>query len=709
MPPDDSTSDEASSTCGVSPDGASDDSADSDVCTYHSGDLDFDPDDRDRPLLVWDGDCGFCARSVERVRDQVGERVQYAPYQKIHAHVDDLGPSDFEEAVHLVQPDGTHCRAAEAIFRTLSLAPGHGYWLWLYEHVPGFAPLTEWGYRWVAENRPTASTIATWVIGSDLKPSKRHLARWLFLRLLGVVFVVAFLSFGLQIEGLLGSEGILPAVERLERIQQSVAQRHPNDFVWMWVPTIFTWIEPTERVLTGACLTGGLLGGLLVVGVWPRLVSVLLWGTYLSLVQVGGIFWGYQWDMLLLETSLMAVFLAPSGFFPKGGDDRPSGVALFLCYWLLFRLMFMSGMVKVLSGDPTWHDGTALTDHFWTQPLPTWTGYYVHHLPDSFLVVGTWGALALELGIPFFIFGPRWLQRGAAFSMGTLQVAILATGNYCFFNILTLALCLLLIDDRDWRQWLPAGLVARLEPDDDTAPRNLARARPIRRYGRRMRHLAMAAAVVGIVGITGLNMTNRFLNMTGHEGVLERLASESETERSGAEEASAVGTLQSWVDWIGRWRTLNNYGLFASMTTDRPELIVQGSRDGETWKTYHFKWKPDELDERPAFVEPHQPRLDWQMCFQALRQQRAHEQAERCGAQQWFWSFQRRLLEGSEPVESLLERVPFDEPPRYVRAVMYRYEYTNPTDDTDDWWTRTRLGQYCPTVTLQNGQLEPVR
>jgi predicted DCC family thiol-disulfide oxidoreductase YuxK len=670
-----------------------DDEGDGPTCTYHEGALDFDPEERDRPMLVWDGDCGFCARSVERLKDQVGDRVRYAPYQKIHEHIEGLEPSDFEEAVHLVWPDGTHCRAAEAIFRTLAMAPGHGYWLWLYEHVPGFDALTERGYEWVAEHRPTASTIAKWLIGSDLKPSKRHLSRWLFLRLLAAILVVAFLSFWAQFDGLIGSEGILPAVEHVDRMREAIEQRHPGEALFGHMPTFFAWFEPTDRLLGATCLAGAALGGAIFVGIWPRLLLGLSWFLYLSLVQVGGVFFGYQWDALLLEATLLGVFLAPSGVWPRGGERRPSGAALFLTYWLLFRLMFMSGVVKILGHGVTWREGTALTYHFWTQPLPAWTGYYAHYWPDVLLTVGTYGTLVLELAVPFCIFGPRWLQRWTAVALASLQIAILATGNYCFFNILTLALCLLLVDDRTWRRWLPAALVERIEPDD--APVSTADAAPeppIRRYGHRARQIGWGALVVGVVGVTSVNMIDRF--QRGGASLTEQLPE----------------SVSSSIEWIGRWRTLNNYGLFADMTTDRPELIVQGSRDGESWKTYRFKWKPDALDERPGFVQPHQPRLDWQMWFQALRQQRAHEHGGRCGASRWFLNFQKRLLQGRESVEALLERVPFEgEPPRYVRAVMYRYEFTRPGDETDRWWRRTRLGQYCPTVTLRDGRLAPVR
>jgi hypothetical protein len=475
------------------------------------------------------------------------------------------------------------------------------------------------------------------------------LARWVFLRALGAVYLVAFLSLWVQISGLVGSRGILPAATFLDWVG---ARTGPERY--RLLPTLF-WLSPSNGCLHFLCGGGAALSVLLILGVAPMPVLVLLWVFYLSLVTVGQDFLGFQWDGLLLETGLLAVFLAPLGLRPRISTESPvAPAALWLLRWLLFRLMFTSGAVKLRSGDPAWRGLTALRVHYETQPLPTWIGWLMHQLPARLHTVSTVAMFAVELLVPFLIFGPRPLRLAAFVGLVGFQGLIAATGNYGFFNLLTLVLCLLLLDDdvipARWRAWMgtPAADGAW------TSWSSLAVA-----------PLALVVAVTSAIQIAG-----------------------------------AVGLRVRWprpmaalYRSLAPFRTFNSYGLFAVMTPSRPEILIEGSRDGATWQPYEFRWKPGDLRQRPAFVAPHMPRLDWQMWFAALGG---------CEDSPWFQSLLARLLEGSPPVVGLLARNPFPEgPPRFIRSTLYDYKFTDMKTlrATGTWWRRTPLGPFCPTVT----------
>lgn len=687
---DDHSDGDSGGACAIELDG---DEADGAVPVSELG---FDPVDPDRPVLIWDGTCGFCKRSLEYVRDRVGDAIHSVPYQKVHEHFDELEASDFEREVHLVEPDGWISSGADAIYRSLSYAPDGGMASTLYDAIPPFAYASERGYRFVAEHRPLVSKVSRWFVGEDLRRSRFRIARWLFFRGLALVSLIAFVSLGVQILGLVGSEGIVPAIESVEQFREANQQPGRSSSVFWSVPTLFWWIDPTDAALVGTCVAGGLLAVLLLVGAWHRGALLAIWALYLSLATVSNPFLGYQWDTLLLEASFLGLFLAPAGFWRPRGRSKVSRLGLFLLAWLAFRLFFMSGVVKLASGDPTWWDGTALTYHFWTQPLPTWTAFYVDRLPEFVLWLGTNAALVVELAIPFLLFGPRRCRRFAAYLFLGLQAAIFATGNYGFFNILSAAICLLLIDDFVWRAYLPQWFLdwydaepARPSAAEEGGGENWGVAALVRSTA--VRRTTAVLVAVPILGVTTVTMFERFQ----------------------ASEGAPFGLpepVMTAVHSVDGFRTLNNYGLFADMTTDRPEIIVQGSNDGKEWETYEFRWKPDDPAERPRFVEPHQPRLDWQMWFQALRLERYHDRRGGCGYGGWFVKFQRRLLEGSEPVLNLLATNPFDgEPPKFVRTVLYDYEFAGPDEPADRWWRRTGARRYCPALTLVDGRLRPAR
>ncbi len=475
--------------------------------------------------------------------------------------------------------------------------------------------------------------------------------RWVFLRALGVIYLIAFVSLWVQVKGLIGSQGILPAQQYLHMLRNYVGPER-----YRLAPTVF-WLGTGDAALALACGLGALCAALLVCDVAPVVCLVALWVLYLSLVTVGRDFLAFQWDVLLLEAGFLAIFFAPGHLVPgRPGAAPVSPIILFLLWWLLFRLAFQSGLVKLTWGDPTWRDLSALEYHFATQPLPTWIGWYAHQLP-TLVKKGTVVVMyALEIGAPLLLFGPRSLRFAACAGIVLLQVLIFATGNYTFFNLLTIALALLLLDDAWWARLLPEHLVQRLVVDARSAP------------SQRALRVGVAAVVLAV------SCAKFWQNLT-----------------PGSTLPGPVGRALGLVE---PFRSINSYGLFRVMTTSRLEIVVEGSDDGVAWRAYEFRYKPGDVTRRPGFVEPHQPRLDWQMWFAALG---------RYETTPWFAPLLARLLEGSPQVLGLLGTNPFPEHvPQYVRAVAYDYRFTTPAERraTGAWWSRSLVGAYGPVVSL---------
>ncbi|PYK39413.1 MAG: membrane protein, partial [Verrucomicrobia bacterium] len=373
-------------------------------------------------------------------------------------------------------------------------------------------------------------------------------------------------------------------------------------------------------------------------------------------------FLSFQWDILLLETGFLAIFLGPWQSWPKRGREPPvSRAALFLLKLLLFKLMLMSGVVKLTSGDDSWgwlnHSFhwsalTALDYHYWSQPLPTAFGWWADKSPEWFKHFSVAFCLAVEIIAPFFIWAPRRPRLIAAGLIVFLQIAIAVTGNYCFFNLLTIALCLFLIND--------AAIGRKYEAVID------------RRYSYRLSIYGAIAVIVLTIPV------NAWLIFTAFKP-----------------DAPWPRPLAAVYGRVEAFRIVNGYGLFRVMTKDRGEIVIEGSADGIDWLPYEFKWKPGDVQRAPGWCAPHQPRLDWQMWFATLGTPQQNP---------WFGGLVVRLLQGSGDVSRLLSRNPFpDQPPRYIRASFYRYRFTTVEEHRQSgaWWKRQELGEYLPTVSLE--------
>lgn len=615
--------------------------------------------------MIYDGDCGFCIRQAHRMRSVTGDSIEYVPSQQLAKRFPEIPQRAFDEAVQLVQPDGSVWAGAEAIVRALELADRKAALSWTYRHLRWFEKAFDLSYRFVSAHREGADKVDRLLLEDPTDARRSHTAtRALFLRGMGIVYLIAFLSLWVQIDGLIGSQGIMPA-----RLSLSEARAQSPDTStlrrFFQLPTL-CWIDPGDHFLHWLCAGGAVLAGLLILGVAPVPVLLLLWLFYLSLVNVSGPFLPFQWDSLLLEAGFLSIFLAPlqlrirSPLIPRARikrdalvDRPPSRLVLFLLRWLLFRLMILSGLVKLLSGDPRWTGFTALRYHYWTQPLPTWTSWYAILAPNWFQSLSVAGVFFIEVFVPLLFFAPRRLRLFACAMTVVLQLLIAATGNYGFFNLLTIVLCVTLLDDAA----LARLRLAPRQECDEPLPTSRGRGWP----------WWITAPL--LVVFVPLSLVPSLYRLHKLEGVPPWL-------------------LHAYVA-VAPFGSINPYGLFEVMTTDRPELIVQGSDDAIHWQAYEFKWKPGDVRRRPAFCTPHMPRLDWQMWFAALDVYQGGR------GDVWLWNFMYRLREGSPAVLKLLSHNPFpDRPPRYVRLVVYEYHFTTRAQRqaSGDWWHRDPVG-----------------
>jgi len=587
----------------------------------------------DNPLVLYDGNCGFCRVWIQYWNQLTGNRVDYATSQEAGESFPQIPRENFDQSVQLVTPGGQVIAGARAVFTTLAFVPQMAWLLWLYEHLPGFAPISEAVYRAIAAHRTFFYHLTRVTFGRRVSLLSYSRVEWIFLRLLAGIYLIAFASIGVQVTGLIGEHGISPLGRYLGAVAQNFGVQR-----YSMMPTIF-WFAHSDRVLQAVCAAGAAISLVLLVGYFERASLICLYLLYLSLCTAGQEFLSFQWDFLLLETGFLAVFL---------GNSK---LIVFLFRWLLFRLTFLSGAVKLMSHDPTWRNLTALSYHYWTQPLPTPLAWYANQLPFWFDRFSTAMVFVIELAIPFLFFAPRLWRFFGAFSLLLLQALIFVTGNYTFFNLLTMALCLFLFDD---------AALARLR----------LRARRVQ--------IKPAFAVTIAVIVMVLSVSELWAMFVG---------STSEDGNSLVRLASPFGIV-------------NTYGLFAVMTTSRPEIIVQGSNDRQNWMDYEFKYKPGDLRRAPRWVAPYQPRLDWQMWFAALSGPRSAP---------WFDNFMVRLLQGSPEVRGLLGKVPFPGPqPKYVRALLLDYHFTDfaARRATGDWWQRTPRGMYFPEISLEDVRLK---
>ncbi|MBT8447628.1 MAG: lipase maturation factor family protein [Gammaproteobacteria bacterium] len=599
---------------------------------------------RHSPLLVYDGECGFCVYSVDFWRQQVGDAVTFRPYQEAATGIPDISAEKFRQAIYWFGTDGGVCSGAAAAFEVAATS-GRPLARWLYRHVPGFAAGSEASYRFVAARRGLALRVSRVLWGRPRHVPRYRLAAWSFQRALALIFLAAFLSLGTQITGLVGADGILPLAGYLAAVHE-----HYGASAWWQLPTVF-WLASDDRALLMVTGLGAAAALAALAGIGPRLAFALCYAAYLSLFCAGQAFMTFQWDLLLLEAGFLAILLTPA-----------SRLVPFLYRLLLFRFVFLAGAAKLLSHDPTWRDRSALSYHFETQPLPTPLAWWFDALPAPLLQIGVTFTLVVELILPLLFFAPRLPRMFAALALILFELLIIATGNYNFFNLLTIALALFLFEDRDLARLLPRRLSAHVAG---------------RWNDNSFRHGIIASLLAALIVALGAAALVR----------------------------PFAGTLPAPVARVEAWfsplRLASGYGLFAVMTTRRTEIVIEGSADGRAWQEYRFRYKPDDPAQRPTWIIPHQPRLDWQMWFAALGS---------ADQNPWFGNLMYRLLFNEAAVTALLSHNPFtDSPPRFVRALSYEYRFSDPGVRTRGiWWQRRQEGIYYPAIGFKT-EVEPVR
>lgn len=471
--------------------------------------------------------------------------------------------------------------------------------------------------------------------------SRYEVVRSAMLRALGFIYAVGFVSLFRQLPGLFGRDGILPVHLFLDRVGEAVD--HPR---WT-LPSVFWWIEPTDATMRALAGVGAGLAFLAIAGVRHPVLFVLLWGLYLSFVGVGQLFYGYGWEMLLLEAGALAVFLAP---WRRNEAASPLVIALYR--WVHVRLWLGAGLIK-LRGDECWRDLTCLDYHFETQPNPHPLSPWFHFLPHWLHASGVVFNHVVEVALPLFVFGPRPMRLAVGWASIAFQTFLIFSGNLAFLNWLTIAVTICCFDDRAWP--------FRLFVSRDGEPR---------RGVAKGATYAWTALVVLLSAQPAMNL----------------LSPQQAMNRS-----------------FDPFHLVNTYGAFGSVGKERYELVIEGTMDDDPgpdseWKAYDFPCKPTDVAEAPCLVTPYHYRVDWQLWFAAMSE---------ITEEPWLVHMVALLLAADRPVLDLLEHDPFDgKPPKAIRIDRYVYHFA--PRGSHDWWTREKVGPYLRPIRRDDPVLQEI-
>jgi hypothetical protein len=374
-------------------------------------------------------------------------------------------------------------------------------------------------------------------------------------------------------------------------------------------------------------------------GVWGALYVL-----YLSFVNVGQTFYGFGWESILLETCFFAIFLG-------GSRTIPQTIPIWLFRWLLFRIMFGAGLIKI-RGDSCWRDLTCLNYYYETQPMPNPLSWYFHWAPHWVNKGGVLFNHFAELIVPFAYFLPQPIAGIAGLITIVFQLTIIVSGNLSWLNWLTLFLAFSTLDAKFF-----SGVISLRTPFMQPTSQLLT----LVNYG-----LLVIVVLMSIPVVTNMLSARQIMNTS-----------------------------------FNSFHIVGTYGAFGSITRPRYEVIVEGTDDAvitpaTQWREYQFKGKPGDVFYRPPQIAPYHLRLDWLMWFAAMSSYQDYP---------WFVNFVAKLLEGDHNVLSLLRVNPFPQkPPRYIRAELYEYHFTTPEERqrTGGWWTRSFTGPYFPAISLDN-------
>jgi hypothetical protein len=481
------------------------------------------------------------------------------------------------------------------------------------------------------------------------------LTRFLILRLLGAVYAVGFLVAAQQILPLIGSDGLMPVGLFLDRVGQILGSSHAG---FLRLPSLF-WLIHSDAALLVAAWTGFILSCVVAAGFANAVLLTILWGLYMSFVHIGQDWYGYGWEVQLLETGFLAIFLCPlfdARPFPRSEPPLP---ILWLFRWLIFRMMLGAGLIKI-RGDPAWRDFTALYYHFETQPLPNPLSRWLHYLPKPVLRFGVGFNHLAELVAPWLVFWPRLARLIGGGIIIAFQGVLILSGNLSFLNWLTIIPALACFDDGLWSKILPKPLVRRAELAAKT--------------GRLSRPASVTAWIV--VSLVAFLSIQPVANMLSPNQIMN--------------------TSFDPLDLV------NTYGAFGTVGRERPNVVFEGTDallpdESAEWKAYPYKGLPVELDRMPPQIAPYQLRLDWQMWFAAMSTPNEYP---------WTLHLVWKLLHNNPGALSLFRNNPFPgKPPHYVRAVLYQYEFRDPANSDGLWWSRKELGLWLPPLSADDPRL----
>ena len=490
-------------------------------------------------------------------------------------------------------------------------------------------------------------------------PAKRPtywLTRFVILRLLGAVYAVGFLVAIHQVIPLIGSDGLLPVGIYLRRVTEILGSTSAG---FTRLPSIF-WFGHSDSALLWVAWIGFILSCLVIAGYANAIVLTLLWFLYMSLVHAGQDWYGYGWEIQLLETGFLAIFLCPLldlRPFPKQPPPMP---VIQLFRWLIFRIMFGAGMIKI-RGDEVWRNGTALYYHFETQPIPGPLSRWFHFFPRLVLKIGVWYNFLAELIAPWFVFWPRIARHIAGVLIVLLQIILVLSGNLSFLNWLTIVPALACFDDGFWSKILPRRLVQQA----DSARTDAVSSRPM---------LITSWILTVVVALLSIQPVINILSP-----------------------GQIMNTSFDPLDLV------NTYGAFGSVGKERQNVVFEGTTDEvpdekAKWIAYPYKGLPVALDQRPPQVAPYQLRLDWQMWFASMSTPDEYP---------WTMNLISKLLHNDAGALGLFAKNPFPEkPPRYIRAILYIYRFSEPGNKEGRWWNREQAGGYwIPPMSVDDPRL----
>jgi len=481
------------------------------------------------------------------------------------------------------------------------------------------------------------------------------LTRFMILRLLGIIYAVAFLVAINQIVPLIGANGLLPVDMFLKQVTQALGSGGAG---FVRLPSVF-WLWHSDAALLTVAWIGFILSCIVVAGYANAPLLGLLWFLYMSIVHLGQDWYGYGWEIQLTETGFLAIFLCPlldMRPFPQRAPPMP---IIILFRWLSFRIMLGSGLIK-LRGSEMWRNGTALYYYFETQPIPGPLSRWFHFLPHAVLKIGVWFNFLAEVVAPFFVFWPRVGRHIAGSVIILFQLTIILSGNLSFLNWLTIVPALACLDDGFWAKLLPKQLVKKAK----TAADNAEPSTPM---------LTIAWSITVIVALLSIQPA---LNLLSPGQVMN----------------SSFDPLD----------LVNTYGAFGSVGQERDNIIFEGTNDDTTggkanWKPYIYKGLPVLLNQRPPQIAPYQLHFDWQMWFASMSTPDQYP---------WTYNLIWKLLHNDPGAVSLFAENPFpNKPPRFIRAEIYRYKFAKPGNSQGLYWTREKLGDWIPIVSVDNMQL----